>query len=90
MPVIAASEVHGLASTHDKQLKIALGQWLDSPPRRIDRLILQYLLAAAPPGAEKEPGQAITKAERQQARKDLLAYCGLDTEAMVEVVKSLK
>ena len=48
MPVIAASEVHGLASTHDKQLKIALGQWLDSPPRRIDRLILQYLLAAAP------------------------------------------
>lgn len=51
---------------------------------------LAYLLAAAPPGAEKEPGQAITPAERQQARKDLLAYCGLDTEAMVEIVKSLK
>jgi hypothetical protein len=48
MPVIAASEVHGLASTDDKQLKSALSQWLDSPPRRIDRLILQCLLAAAP------------------------------------------
>lgn len=48
MPVIAACEVHGLASTNDKQLKAALGQWLDSPPRRIDRLILQCLLAAAP------------------------------------------
>ncbi|WP_089956674.1 DUF2779 domain-containing protein [Limnohabitans sp. 2KL-3] len=51
---------------------------------------LAYLLAAAPLGAEKEPGQTITPAERQQARKDLLAYCGLDTEAMVEIVKSLK
>lgn len=48
MPVIAACEIHGLASTNDKQLKAALGQWLDSPPRRIDRLILQCLLAAAP------------------------------------------
>ncbi len=46
---------------------------------------LAYLLAAAPKGAEKEPGQPITKAEREQARKDLLAYCGLDTEAMVEI-----
>ena len=48
MPVIAASEIHGLAATSDKELKAALGQWLDSPPRRIDRLILQCLLAAAP------------------------------------------
>lgn len=48
MSVIAASEVHGLAATCDKQLKAALGQWLDNPPRRIDRLILQCLLAAAP------------------------------------------
>ena len=48
MPVIAASEIHGLAATCDKQLKTALSQWLDSPPRRIDRLILQCLLAAAP------------------------------------------
>jgi hypothetical protein len=47
MTVIAASEIHGLATTCDKQLKAALGQWLDSPPRRIDRLILQCLLAAA-------------------------------------------
>ena len=49
---------------------------------------LAYLLAAAPKGAEKEPGQPITKAEREQARKDLLAYCGLDTEAMVAIVKA--
>ena len=48
MLVIAASEIHGLAATCDKQLKTALSQWLDSPPRRIDRLILQCLLAAAP------------------------------------------
>jgi hypothetical protein len=48
MTVIAASEIRGLASTDDKQLKAALGQWLDNPPRRIDRLILQCLLAAAP------------------------------------------
>jgi hypothetical protein len=49
---------------------------------------LAYLLAAAPKGAKKEPGQPITKAEREQARKDLLAYCGLDTEAMVEIYKN--
>ncbi|MCR4510946.1 hypothetical protein NUV66_16690 [Pseudomonas sp. 32.2.56] len=48
MPVIAASEIHGLAATSDKELKAALSQWLESPPRRIDRLILQCLLAAAP------------------------------------------
>jgi hypothetical protein len=48
MPVIAACEIHGLAATNDKELKAALGQWLDNPPRRIDRLILQCLLAAAP------------------------------------------
>jgi hypothetical protein len=48
MPVIAASEIRGLAATSDKELKAALGQWLDNPPRRIDRLILQCLLAAAP------------------------------------------
>ncbi|MGV8841807.1 MAG: hypothetical protein ACOH2I_00845 [Pseudomonas sp.] len=47
MSVIAASEIRGQAGTSDKQLKAALGQWLDSPPRRIDRLILQTLLGAA-------------------------------------------
>jgi hypothetical protein len=50
---------------------------------------LAYLLAAAPKDAEKEPGQPITKAEREEARKDLLAYCGLDTAAMVEVTSYL-
>ena len=47
MRVIAASEIRGQAATTDKQLKAALSQWLDSPPRRIDRLILQALLGAA-------------------------------------------
>ena len=47
MRVIAASEIRGQAATSDKQLKAALSQWLDSPPRRIDRLILQALLGAA-------------------------------------------
>ena len=47
MKVIVASEIRGQAATSDKQLKAALSQWLDSPPRRIDRLILQALLGAA-------------------------------------------
>jgi hypothetical protein len=47
MRVIAASEIRGQAATSDKQLKTALNQWLASPPRRIDRLILQALLGAA-------------------------------------------
>nr|WP_298145694.1 hypothetical protein [uncultured Pseudomonas sp.] len=47
MSVIAASEIRGQAATTDKQLKTALSQWLDSPPRRVDRLILQALLGAA-------------------------------------------
>lgn len=47
MKVIAASEIRGQAASSDKQLKTALSQWLDSPPRRIDRLILQALLGAA-------------------------------------------
>ncbi len=47
MKVIAASEIHGLASTSDKDLKVALSHWLSTPPRRIDRLIFQALLGAA-------------------------------------------
>ena len=46
MQVIAASHISGCASTTDKQLKIALQQWLARPPRRVDRFILQSLLAA--------------------------------------------
>lgn len=48
-----------------------------------------YLMAASPPGVENEPDQPITRAERLQTRKDLQAYCGLDTEAMVEILKSI-
>lgn len=47
MQVIAASQISGCASTTDKQLKAVLQQWLMQGPRRIDRLILQSLLAAA-------------------------------------------
>jgi len=68
MPVIAASEVHGLASTNDKQLKTALGQWLDSPPRRIDRLILQCLLAAAPLKAQVRSNCGLYLASAHPAR----------------------
>jgi len=68
MPVIAASEVHGLASTDDKQLKTALGQWLDSPPRRIDRLILQCLLAAAPLKAQVRSNCGLYLASAHPAR----------------------
>jgi hypothetical protein len=48
MRVIARNEVRGSAADTDKQLKAQLSQWLEQPPRRIDRLILQCLLAAAP------------------------------------------
>ncbi len=46
MQVIAASQFTGCASTTEKQLKIALQQRLARPPRRVDRFILQSLLAA--------------------------------------------
>lgn len=47
MQVIAASHISGCASTTDKQLKAVLQQSLLQSPRRIDRFILQSLLAAA-------------------------------------------
>jgi len=68
MPVIAASEIHGLAATCDKQLKAALSQWLDSPPRRIDRLILQCLLAAAPLKAKVRSSCGLYLASAHPAR----------------------
>ena len=45
--MIAASEIRGGADCTDKQLKSALAGFID-PPRRIERLILQALLGAAP------------------------------------------
>lgn len=47
MQVIAASEIRGSAGCSDKQLKSTLGDFIE-PPRRIERLILQALLGAAP------------------------------------------
>lgn len=48
MRVIASNEVRDTSALSDKALKAQLSQWLEQPPRRIDRLILQCLLAAAP------------------------------------------
>lgn len=47
MKVIAASQIHGSAEVSDKQLKKTLARFIE-PPRRIERLILQALLGAAP------------------------------------------
>lgn len=47
MQVIAASEIRGGAEHSDKQLKAVLSRFIE-PPRRIERLILQALLGAAP------------------------------------------
>jgi hypothetical protein len=57
MRVIAASEIRGGAELSDKQLKAALGRFIE-PPRRIERLILQALLGAAPlkPHLERDCG----------------------------------
>lgn len=73
-----------MSLNHDKHTKALPTQFSEMAPH------LQYspracLLAASPPGVEKEPNQPITRAERLQTRKDLQAYCGLDTEAMVEI-----
>ncbi|NQD80462.1 hypothetical protein HP436_09760 [Pseudomonas sp. CrR14] len=45
---MAACSVRGDAGCSDKDLKAALTSWLASPPRRIDRMILQALLCTAP------------------------------------------
>ncbi|QKE64772.1 hypothetical protein HNE05_15915 [Aquipseudomonas campi] len=68
MKVIAASEIHGRAATSDKQLKAALSQWLDSPPRRIDRLIFQALLGAAALKAQVRSDCGLYLASRHPAR----------------------
>lgn len=68
MKVIAASEIHGHAATSDKQLKAALSQWLDSPPRRIDRLIFQALLGAAALKAHVRSDCGLYLASRHPAR----------------------
>ncbi|MET1081164.1 MAG: hypothetical protein ABWY06_24420 [Pseudomonas sp.] len=47
MKVIAASQIDGNAAVDDKALKAHLSCYLDHPPRRVDRLILQALLGAA-------------------------------------------
>lgn len=68
MRVIAASEIHGRAATSDKELKAALSQWLESPPRRIDRLIFQALLGAAALKAQVRSDCGLYLASRHPAR----------------------
>jgi hypothetical protein len=67
-PVIAACNVRGQASCSDKALKAALGQWLATPPRRIDRLILQALLCTAPLKAKVRSDCGLYLASRHPAR----------------------
>ena len=67
-PVIAACSVRGNASCSDKQLKAALGEWLNSPPRRIDRMILQALLCCAPLKAQVRGNCGLYLASRHPAR----------------------
>lgn len=67
-PVIAACSVRAAASCSDKELKAALGQWLDAPPRRIDRMILQALLCTAPLKAQVRSNCGLYLASRHPAR----------------------
>ena len=53
MKVIAASEILGSAELDDKALKAVLSQYLASPPRRIDRLIV---VALDPGHGGEDPG----------------------------------
>lgn len=73
MKVIAASEIHGLASTSDKDLKVALSQWLSTPPRRIDRLIFQALLGAAAIKEHIRSDCGLYLASRHPARPTMIA-----------------
>lgn len=73
MTVIAASEIHGLASTSDKDLKAALSAWLNTPPRRIDRLIFQALLGAAALKDHVRSSCGLYLASRHPARPTMIA-----------------
>ncbi|SDH66454.1 hypothetical protein SAMN05216588_106123 [Pseudomonas flavescens] len=66
--VIAACSVSGDASSSDKDLKATLSQWLASPPRRIDRMILQALLCTAPLKAQIRSDCGLYLASRHPAR----------------------
>lgn len=66
--VIAACSVSGDASASDKDLKVTLSQWLASPPRRIDRLILQALLCTAPLKAKVRSDCGLYLASRHPSR----------------------
>jgi hypothetical protein len=73
MKGIAASEIHGLASTSDKDLKVALAEWLTTPPRRIDRLIFQALLGGAALKDHIRRDCGLYLASRHPARPTMIA-----------------
>ncbi|MES2817752.1 MAG: hypothetical protein V4812_02045 [Pseudomonadota bacterium] len=73
MKVIAASEVRGSAAVGDKAIKARLGAYLISPPRRVDRLILQALLGAAPLQTHLQANSGLYLAARYPARPTMQA-----------------
>jgi len=73
MNVIAASEIRGSSGVSDKDLKAALSQWLSTPPRRIDRLIFQALLAAAAIKQHVRRDCGLYLASRHPARPTMIA-----------------
>ena len=73
MKVIAASEIHGLATTDDKALKATLSQYLSNPPRRIDRLIFQALLGGALLKEQIRSDCGLYLASRHPARPTMIA-----------------
>lgn len=73
MTIIAASEINGLATTGDKDLKAALSQHLSNPPRRIDRLIFQALLGGALIKADIRSDCGLYLASHHPARPTMIA-----------------
>src|SRR5690606_37649669 len=72
MKVIAACEVRG-RNRSDSQLKAALSEHLDNPPRRTDRLTLLALLAAAPLRAHMQADSGLYLAATWPARQNMFA-----------------
>ncbi|MCF6780567.1 hypothetical protein [Stutzerimonas stutzeri] len=72
MKVIAACEVRG-RNRSDSQLKAALSEHLDNPPRRTDRLTLLALLAAAPLKAHMQADSGLYLAATWPARQNMFA-----------------
>ncbi|SDU15593.1 hypothetical protein [Geopseudomonas guangdongensis] len=73
MRVIAASRVSGRQDASERELKSALAQRLAHPPRRLDRLSLQALLAAAPLRGRVQADCGLYLAADYPARSNMFA-----------------